>query len=372
MPDRQPELLFMDRLRADDREKAIELTRTRNGVTQAWFDPCMYDEIAGVDFGRGYLWMWYLYEGRGERVPLSKALEAFARLSRNTGLICESAHLGVPRRGQSMAQLFDADRLLYLYELLKQNGVDLRLAPEQHSRVMREWAANNSEGLVDSAKNTDINDAKALAYYCAHNNSLSLRKPPRTFGRCDGSRYGALVRAKASVVLNATSTLGYDGQVFPEIARLARNIYEGVRRPGGFVNEIIAFSIAASIATEEAGQLMRFTRNGDVVGWGSFKDFVLKFSPWHYSAGRARSNICHHGFRSFVVRYAKRLGINIKDGRKTIRFSDFNKEQSSAKAGAWKAVRDELRDTYRLGVSLTEEREPFEILRTETEAACEC
>lgn len=369
MPERQPELLIMDRLRSDDRLQARELTRRRAGVTQTWFDPCKYEEIVGVDFGRGYVSMWYLHEGKGESVPLSKALHAFARLSKNTGVIGESAHLAVPRRGQSMAQPFDADRLLYIYELLENNGVDLRLASEQHSRKMREWAANNSGGLVDRAKNTDMNDAKALAYYCAHNNGISLRNPPRTFGRCDGSKYGALVRAKANVVLNATSTLGYEGQVFPELARLARDILEGVGRPGGFVNDIVAFSLAASIATEEDGELKRFTRNGDAPGWGSFKDFVLKFSPWHYRGGRARSNICHHGFRAFVVRYAKRIGIDIKDGRKTIRFSDFDDAQEGARAGAWKAVRDELRDGYRFGQKLLEGCEVFEVLENE-EVTC--
>jgi hypothetical protein len=336
-----------------------------NGDARSWCDPSRHTEVVGIDFGSGRANLHLLREGRDIVGVLFKDFTSVVKsLPHGCLAVCDDAHLGRPQTSRSLAQPFAAGQLREIYDTFATMNSLLRLFPHQNSRKAREWAANHCEdGLVDSDKTTDINDARALAFYVGHNNSIALRKPPSNFDRGDVREYGALVREASNIVLNAARVRGYSGEVFPSIATVARKLLNRVGEVRGFVNnEKVAFTIAALTMTEIEGVPFRFTFNGKQIGSKAFLTHVVMSSSCHYRGGVARSNLMWHRFRAFFSDIASAAGEPVKVGRKFVPFGSFTDEQELQRRMAMKAFRKQIKEAYRVAVELAGEFEGHEIL----------
>lgn len=346
---------------ATEREAAVKSGRD---TRKSWADPSSFTEIVGVDFGGGAMHCHFLRAGFDKTgIPLAKAADYLALLSRSTLVVGERAHLAVPQTSRSLAQPFTKEQLLSLYERCDSAGVTLRLFPHAHSRKAREWAAANApSGFVDSEKSTDINDARAIAFYVNHCNGISLECPPRDFARTNSRQYGHAVREQSNVVLSAVKVHGYRGNVFPGIMQFGERLQNRICGPLTFMHGKSCISVASLVVGERDGEMCRFTYNGRVPGVNLWMRDVLRSSPNHRRGGIARANLFRDRWRPFFAQYAFARGVIVKDGSKYTPYGLFTEEQDRIRRAAWKSVRSEIKNAYQIAAEMSADFPLWEVL----------
>lgn len=86
--------------------------------------------------------------------------------------IAEDAHLGVPRNGKSMAQIFDKKKLSQFYEDCRSNGVTLKLFPQQLSP---------RASLYVGVEKSDDNDPEIIYKFLKDHPEIHLKNPRDNF-----------------------------------------------------------------------------------------------------------------------------------------------------------------------------------------------
>lgn len=367
---------FIEEQRAEERRDS-EVRRQRYAamndgaiaVARPWLDPRLFAEIVGADFGAGRMHFYKLHANEDGCVPLHLVAATLESFGRGTLVVVERAHMATPQTQASLAQPFTAEQLLDIYRRCDLAGVTLKLFPHHHTRKARDWAARNFGDLVEFGKSSDKNDARGLAYYVRWNNGIALCNPPSSFAKSRQREYGRAVRKHSNIVLNAARARGYHGEVFPSVARLAKGIAASCATEHSFVDYKVAFSIASLVASEIDDEPVRFAYNGSPPGADFFLKKVMLFSSVHHRGGVSRSNLFWHRFRPFLARLATSLGESTKDGKRYVKFSDFRPSQDHVRREAWKVVRREVRDAYRLAVTLSADLPPHEVVQAEMELA---
>ena len=308
-------------------------------TARSWCDPSQYDEVVGLDFGSNAAHYHMARSGKHGHMPFKQLVAWLLRLPRNTLVVCESAHLGVPQTELSLAQPFTAHQLLYLYAGLRDRGITLKLAPHAHTgRRMRLWVSHQYPEMLRDAGKTDAADAMALAVYVDRCNELSLANPYTSFQRSSRREFGRKVTKISNAILNAERTDDYSGAFYPLVMKLARN----VRRKGSFPTLKFVVTVASTLLCEHDGRLVAFTHRGHLPGrWFWMRD-VLRMSPWHHRGGTARSNLMWHTFRPYLQNFAKRRGVNVKAGNKYKKFAVYDSRQKAARTLAIKSFRQML------------------------------
>jgi hypothetical protein len=329
-----------------------------------WATPANHSEVIGMDFGGGKISYHCVRSGREESG--SSLGNLFALVESFPGralLLTENAH-ATPQTDKSLSQPYTKEELFDFLELCQKRNITVRYAPCYHTRKVREWVAENGpDGFVEAEKTTDLNDARALAYYAENNNRLSMIKPWETFDRCPSREYGSLVRGISNNNLNASRTFGYDCRALRTISDLADGILNRVATKNSFFSKKpAAFAIASLVACEIDGMPVRFTYQGNQPGLGFFKRKVLLMSPCHHDGGVARSNIMWHALRPWLSGFASRNGTSFKDGASYIRFADFSEEQERVRLAGMKQFRKEIAEAYRCAVELCKSFSPYEVL----------
>lgn len=337
-------------------------TRRKDVLSRSWLAPEReHEEIVGIDFGRGLMWGHCLWSGKTiGPVPYKAAIQSMIYdTPTNSLIVTESAHVGVARKINSLAQIFTGEELFALYDGLESGGKTLRLFPHSATRRAGRWVALNAPaGFVDEGKTTDLNDAKIIAYYVGNKNDVSLMKPVRSFTIGDKSRYGRAVRRLSDGVLGPARSLGYKIEdIFPLTLRLAHELYVSCKHTVPLLNDSIQIAIgvmslviretpathAAAVADEPAGLLVF---RGRVPGYRFWKRHVLMMSPWHHAAGIFRSNLMHHRYPSVLK---ARLGIA---GNKKPAFSCFNDDQNATRVAVSREMRSDLKTLYGRAVEI--------------------
>lgn len=309
-------------------------------VARSWCDPSQYDEVVGIDFGCNVVHYYKARSGYRGKMPFKELRGWLLRLPRNTLLVCESAHLGVPQTEQSLAQPFTAEQLLEMYGLLRDRGVTLKLAPHAHTgKLMRLWVAHHCAELMRTADKSDAADAMSLAVYVDRCNALSLANPYTTFHRSARREFGRKVTRLSNILLNAERTDDYGGAFYPLVMKVARDVH---RRCNSFPSLKFVVTVASTLLSEKSGRLVVLTHRGQPPGrWFWLRD-VLRMSPWHHRGGTARSNLMWHTFRPYLQKHARGRGVSVKVGNKYKKFAVYDAKQKAAHAGATKCFRQQL------------------------------
>jgi hypothetical protein len=300
-----------------------------------WCDPSSYKEVVGVDFGANSVCYYMARAGKGGSVTLTAFRSWLTSLPSGTLVVCEWAHLAVPRTERSLAQPFAASELLDVYRLCSDRGVTLKLAPHAHSGTrMRLWVSLRRPDLIADAEKSDSADAIALAIFVCECNEVSLADPPSTFSISPGRAYGRQVTKRSNVVLNAERTADYHGRFFPLLMKLARKIN---RRCGCGLK--VAATVASTLACEHQGKLCLFTYRGQVPGRWFWMRNVLRFSPWHHQGGTGRSNLMWHTFRPYMARFGNRRGVSLKSGNKYKKVAAMSDGEKAVRTASLRAFR---------------------------------
>lgn len=348
-----------------DQPRLEESQQRGIGVSRSWCDPRRHTEIVGADVGCGYVNLHSLRSGYDhDKIHVSQFINAIPLLPKGSLLVCEDAHLAVPQTQKSLAQPWTAGDLLAIYRACEERGITIRMFPHAHTTKVRLWsAANAPSGLVDAEKSSDINDARALAFFVEHNNSLSLVRPRMSFDRSPIREYGRAVRGYSNTVLNASRSIGYGSGKFRHIEAVASRLrlidVSGVR----FIdNEMSSLSVASLVCHELEGRPVRFTYRGLALGARSWMRHVLAMTPCHHRGGVARSNLMRWRYPSYLRGVAGPRGVTLRSGPKLLPFHELTKEQVELRREETARARTQLRQAYREAVALSAGFEPLEVL----------
>lgn len=348
-----------------DQPRLEESQQRDSGVSRSWCDPRMHTEIVGADVGCGYVNLHSLRSGYDhDKIHVSQFINAIPMLPKGSLFVCEDAHLAVPQTQKSLAQPWTACDLLAIYRACEERGITIRMFPHAHTTKVRLWsAANAHSGFVDAEKSSDINDARALAFFVEHNNSLSLVRPRMSFDRSPIREYGRAVRGYSNTVLNASRSIGYGSGKFRHIEAVASRLrlidVSGVR----FIdNEMSSLSVASLVCHELEGRPVRFTYRGLALGARSWMRHVLAMTPCHHRGGVARSNLMRWRYPSYLRGVAGPRGVTLRSGPKLLPFHELTKEQVELRREETARARTQLRQAYREAVALSAGFDPLEVL----------
>jgi len=282
-----------------------------------WCDPSQHEEVVGLDFGANAVHYYMARSGMRGSVDAPALCGWLSSLPRNWLVVCEWAHLAVPRTERSLSQPYTSTELQRIYHACVAKGLTLKLVPHAHSGMrMRLWVSSVRPDLIADSKKSDSADALAIAVFVNENNEVSLANPPRNFDLAPSRAYGREVTKRSNVVLNAERTAEYRGRFFPLLMDLAQKVN---RRCGCGLK--VAATVVSTLACEHEGRLHLFTYRGRVPGRWFWMRNVLRFSPWHYRGGTGRSNLMWHTFRPYMARFGKRRGVSLKSGKKYKKFA---------------------------------------------------
>lgn len=347
-------------------ERLLEVSAGHgNDVRRSWCDPNDYNEIVGCDVGGGHFHFHKLRKGEdAAKVPIAAARESLLSLRPGTLVVAERAHMAAPRTEKSLAQPWTEAELLTLYRDCRSAGIDILLFPHYCTTKARRWvAANAPDGFVEEEKTSDMNDARALAYFVQHKNSVALSKPPASFEKSPHRLFGQLVIEEANRVLNAERRRDYDGVLFPWVADLAEHLLRNTPPGVAFIsNRMAAFSVASLICGQVDDRPIRFICRGRAPGFWSWLRHCVRSSSLHYRGGIARSNLFYHRFRAFLGEYGTSLGVKLRDGAKVVPFHGHTDEQEAVKVAAFREARKQLRDSYHIAADYCERFVPHELL----------
>lgn len=352
-----------------DAENKPELNKNATSISRCWCDPHEFSEIIGCDIGAGFVYSHMLKQARDcDRVSAQQMATFVSRLNSNTLLIIEAAHLGRPQKNQSLAQPWTEEQILEIYKAADIANVTICLFPEDQTSKARRWSANNApaELAITAEKSTDVNDARALAYFVGNRNSISLLRPRKDFEQCSKRHFGNLVSRCSNIVLNVERNANYSGVAYPKVACIASRLL-GERLYGLQLisKPAAAFSVASLVCTELEGRPVRFVYKGRSLGANAWMRYVMKMTPCHRRGSVARSNIMRHAFRSFAAKYGESEGVRLKHGARLLDFSKHDEDQSRVVQMAKREARLQLKTAYQQALELCREFEPYEILSKE-------
>jgi hypothetical protein len=237
-------------------------------------------------------------------------------------LVVENAHLGVPRSDYSLAQVYTANELLFLYAAIKAKQCKLGLFPQGLTPKARAMA-----GIT---KKTDAGDLQAIAWYIQHvlkGDISSLRKPPSSFETTKRVEAGWTFQTENDGVLNVARRYKYtrpNDYVASLVGSdeflnaLADKLSDNAKSFFCLTNDErhARFSHKwkkSSARTQRLYTLMALFFHPDgyirqrpdtkaLPGMNWLKRNVLHFSPHHFKGGIARSNIMWHLFRNEAIK----------------------------------------------------------------------
>lgn len=253
-------------------------------------------------------------------------------------LICENAHLGVPRNPLSLAQVYTDHQLPEIYERALSKGCIIKLFPNQLTPKAR--------AMFGTGEKTDENDTKAIYGMVTNCPHLKLMNPPKTFVVERSREAGWKFKNETNAILNKARRFKYEDpddaivqfldenlhDIADSLSPLARSIFdlERTKRNGEFCTSSsrrVRLYTIASLFFHPNGSARLRPDTGAIPGKTWLRRNVLHTSPFHFKGGIARSNLCWHGFRNYAI--AQMGTRKASSSGKVLSHYDFTPEQDA-------------------------------------------
>jgi len=273
-----------------------------------------------ADFGS---LMWHVYcQETGQFFSFTP--EEFLRLSKwlptGSRLVIEAAHAGTPRSDYSLAQVYDAETLLKLYEDIDNHNCTLELFPQGLTPKAR--------ASYDYKKKTDQNDLVSMCLYVVDHPEMSMKKPPKTFITERRREAGWEFKKENDGILNVARRFGYKkaddftaeyiqsrietiaSRLSPEarVIMLLDDSQRNSRTKAFKKNKVDENRRIARLYTLTAlflhpkGYVRKRPDTNQMPGVEWLWRYVLNMSPYHFRGGIARSNLNWHAFKNYAIR----------------------------------------------------------------------
>lgn len=279
----------------------------------------------------------------------SELLDRILELPKGTKVVSEEAHLGTARRGLSKSQPYTAEELLQFYDNCENNGIEMRLFPQQSTFRAQQYYRTKHNLSEEDFPKSDENDPKAIHELLIDYTEISLSRPKTTFMEDPVREEGYAFKSDLNIHLNharASEPKAYayedDGckKFIIDHIDLIRSLVSGVTQEAfGLGEESLYkktgkvnlnkmkmtqfYSVVASLIDYHGNPRYRAS-TGALPGWKFIKKYVIPMSPFHRRGGVARSNLYHHGLKNYLKNQAEIKGLEEfpKGGRGV-----FSKEQ---------------------------------------------
>ena len=309
--------------------------------------------------------------------------------------ISEDAHLGTPQRGKSLAQSFSEKDILKFLASSKENDNLVYFFPQK--LTYRALVYSNME-------KSDSNNPIAIFNFLKNHHQTKLKNPPTSFKLSKAREEGYRFLKDCNKKNNSTrfgdgngniysgdpissyvfSHLDQLEKVLSEEAKFAFGLtwknskgefkssrYNGKRY--GEKNRTWQFKkikikqlctiispMKGVIAWDPETETYKFIDGldkregtGEIPSWKFAKKYIFRFSPFHQNGGVARSNLFHHGLRSYATKEAKNEGFNFKrkkldsEGKKVnISMGDFTPQELKCHTKLRKNYCCYIKETY--------------------------
>ena len=282
----------------------------------------MLESMMVLDFGKNTATLYDPKTDTCNVITHEEVLKLSEKLPSGKLIICEAAHLAVPRSIKSLSQPFTAAQLLGLYNSLELKGVTLRFVSGQSTP-----RAISASGLPKSDKD-DPKSIYRLLY--KHREILdSLMIPRKSFEVTDIVKLGWDWKDFTNQILNIARRYGYQDNNSEYIIRNIQPIYDNlspaarevfglelfkktskIGKPGTvnikkIKNRMVQMNSILSIFRDDEGNLRLLPDTGNLPNNYFIKRYVLCMTPNHRKGGVSRSNLYFHGMRNFIIKMAK-------------------------------------------------------------------
>lgn len=264
-------------------------------------------------------------------------------LESGTTVVCEVAHLAVPRTMKSLAQPFTASELQTLYQDFRDNNIELRFFPQKSTP-----RAQNYSNL----KKSDETDPIAIYNLLKDFRQISLMKPRDNFDIDPLRQEGWDMKAYMNTLLNFARRYQYKHKddknsqwIKNNLENICARLSDEAKSCFGLgdesrykrkdskrqinagdmninevnLNQIYAVLSALQGKIVENGEAISIIdepikRNStqNLAGWDFARTHLFCMSPNHMRGGVARSNLYFHGARNWIIARAKEDGVFLR------------------------------------------------------------
>lgn len=301
-----------------------------------------------ADWGGGY---WYVHDGENDLKLDRFEFAALQWIDAGAYLVVEYAHIQVPRREQSLAQVYTAEELVEFYDLATEAGVTCLWFPQYLTSRARAVAGLSK----DKTTGEDAADARALHHF-VRSEPVVMHKPRYQMGVSDWRQAIYTFKRETDIILNwartQTDETGQKKYVTKsdEYFRFAgkddhcrqllkdaniaafgnsknRHNQVGQETSDEGVMRVVAsmgvcqLYTAAALVVDPAGHERQREDTDAMPGVNWLVRNIVGTSPFHHRGGIARSNFYYHGMRNFL---------SLPSGRKKpklLPLAEFDKQQ---------------------------------------------
>lgn len=328
-----------------------------------------------LDCGKNVSTIYDSEKDESKQITHAEVLALAQTLPSDSLVICENAHLGVPRTEKSRSQPFTAEQLLELYNGFAEKNITLKLFPQKSTPN-----ACSYSGLEKS----DLNDPKSIYTYWQSHPNISMKNPPSSFYEDKKRLASYKYKSKTDDLINAErrSDVAYSEDGCSQWIR--SNIYEIANRlsePAKIIFKLTEkskyktncktgkkdeynfnkvkmnalYAVACTLLDDEGNIRIR-PETENMPGWGYVKRYVLKFTPFHQKGGVARSNLWWHTFRFYLIDQGKLSGLDFRrkvkvpgeEEARTIRRGHFTPEEEQCFLKERKVFADAVRELWQV------------------------
>ena len=332
-----------------------------------------------LDCGRNTATIYNSETDECEVITHQELLNLPETLPAGSTVVCEKAHLAIPRTRKSRAQPFEDVVLLNLYKRFELNKISLKLFPEKSTP--RACAYSGLE------KN-DINDPKSIYILLSNFPEIQLMNPPSSFEVSPLRQEMWDFKDETNTILNV-ARVGEDKEnylldecgkwMIDNLEFIAENLSKEARecfhlssndrnkKKHGFNLKSIKkgqiYSVLCTLIDDEGNKRIRES-TGDLAGWNFVKQAVFGMTPHHWRGGVARSNLYYHGMMCYIRNKGKEYELYQEDGdfdfkrkvkihkdkdkTRTIRRGDFTPEEDKFYLKHRKIYCDCIRELFQL------------------------
>lgn len=295
-----------------------------------------------ADWGGGY---WYIHDGENDTKLKKAEFASMEWIDAGSYLVVEYAHIQVPRKKESLAQVYTGEELVDLYDAAIDAGVQCLWFPQHLTSRVRAIAGLNA----NKGTGEDADDARALHRF-VRSEPVVLHKPRYNFDVSPSRQAIYDFKSETNAILNwARSQKGYEtqsdeyfsfgtkedacrqllrdanicafGKPKDRYNKVGQETYDkDVRSVLANMGACQLYTLAA-LVVDPAGNERQRDDTDAMPGVNWLVRNIVGTSPFHHRGGIARSNIYYHGIRNWCV---------IPSGKKKPKYlplAEFDKQQ---------------------------------------------
>lgn len=269
--------------------------------------PCEFTDVVGMDFGKQGCATFSTATGESVVHPPEEFVSLWSALPRGSLVVVEYAHFQVFQTYRNIAQPLKVEQYWEIRRIAAERDITIRIAFQTITPSMRACVGEDDRfPSVFGGKDTDTNDAMAIALYVANVNDIALMLPMDDFERSPQRVHFDRVVMAGNNLLSAVATYSisatYDcRERYPDLFDVvdkATDMLESAT--AAYMSEKGVFAVACLMLGyhRDTGRLSRFTHGGRRYGRDAFSKFAIGNRAPRKGSGKCRATLNNLRFKT--------------------------------------------------------------------------